>query len=361
MTLPSIPTRKETIQAWKERGGQIAAVLPIHYPRALLRAFGFLPVEVWGPPGVDAGRAVAHLQPYVCSIVRNALAFLLGGGLEVADVLVVPHACDSLQGLGSILLDFVRPRQPVFPFYLPRGRRESDLAFLADECRALYRALAEITSRSPTDEALLESVYREEEADRLLADLYARRRTLPLGDPAFYRLVRAREYLPAETFADLARAFLEEPAADPRDGVPILLSGIVPEPMALLDAVDEMGGLVVADDLACCGRRLYPPGRSSDPFRRMAERILSGPPDPTRGSPIRERLEHLVRTARQTGARGVVFYDVKFCEPELFDLPLLRRGLQEAGLPSVHIEVDLSDPLSHQTLTRMEAFLEMVR
>jgi benzoyl-CoA reductase/2-hydroxyglutaryl-CoA dehydratase subunit BcrC/BadD/HgdB len=34
--------------------------------------------------------------------------------------------------------------------------------------------------------------------------------------------------------------------------------------------------------------------------------------------------------------------------------------LQEAGIPSVAIQVDLNDPLAHQTLTRMEAFLEMI-
>ncbi len=356
----TIPSRTETLRAWKERGGGIAAVLPIHSPRALLRAFGLLPVEVWGPPRVDPAPGAAHLQPYVCSIVGNALSFLLKDGLEVADVIIVPHACDSLQGLGSLLLDFVRPRQPVFPLYLPRGRRESDLQFLADECRALYGKLAEATGRTPSEAELMESIRREEEADGLLAELHRRRRTLPLTDLAFYRLVRAREYLPAGEFAALARAALDAPPADPRAGIPILLSGIVPEPMALLDAIAEMGGTVVADDLACCGRRLYPPGTSLDPFRRMAERILNGPPDPTRGSPIAERLRHLVGMARETGARGVVFYDVKFCEPELFDLPLLRRGLQEAGLPSVHIEVDLNDPLSGQTLTRIEAFLEMV-
>lgn len=356
----AIPSRTETVRAWKERSGGIAAVLPIHYPRALLRAFGLLPVEVWGPPRVDPAPGAAHLQPYVCSIVGNALSFLLKDGLEVADVIIVPHACDSLQGLGSLLLDFVRPRQPVFPLYLPRGRRESDLQFLADECRALYEKLVAVTGRAPSEAELMESIRREEEADGLLAELYRRRRALPLTDLAFYRLVRAREYLPAEQFSALARAALDIPSADPRAGLPILLSGIVPEPMVLLDAVNKMGGTVVADDLACCGRRLYPPGAGTDPFRRMAERILNGPPDPTRGSPIAERLRHLVQMARETGARGVIFYDVKFCEPELFDLPLLRRGLQEAGLPSVHIEMDLNDPLSGQTLTRIEAFLEMV-
>lgn len=346
----------------------MAAVLPIHYPRALLRAFDLLPVEVWGPPGVDASYGAAHLQPYVCSVVHNALSFLLAGGLDSADLLVVPHACDSLQGLGSILIDFVVPLQPVIPLYLPRGRRESDVDFLADEFRAVYRRLEEITGRAPSNEELVQSIRREEAADELLSELHRRRADLSLTDAALYRLIRSREYLPAETFAPLAQGVLERtPDVDPslaggtmRDGIPLLLSGIVPEPMRLLEAIAELGGVIVADDLACCGRRLYPPGSSAEPFRRMAERIIHAPPDSTRGSPIRARLEHLVQLVETAGARGVLFYDVKFCEPELFDLPDLRRGLQRAGVPSVTIEVDLNDPLSQQILTRLGAFLEMI-
>jgi len=360
LSLP-VPRRSETICAHKERGGRVAALLPIHYPRALLRAFDILPVEVWGPPQVDASYGAAHLQPYVCSVVRNALSFLLMGGLEVADLIIVPHACDSLQGLGSILMDFIRPRQPVFPIYIPRGRRESGLPFLAEEFRSLCRHLEGITRHSPSEADLMGCIQREEAADRLLAELHRRRRTLPLTQLEFYRLLRAREYLPAEAFSDLARAALAQATSTPQDeGVPILLSGIVPEPMSLFEAIARLGGVVVADDLACCGRRLYPPGTGEDPFRHMAERILAAPPDPTRGSPLRDRLEHLLRRVETSGAKGVVFYEVKFCEPELFDLPALRQGLQERGVRSLTLEVDLNDPLSQQAITRLEAFLEMI-
>lgn len=356
-----IPRRSEVIRTYKERGGRVAAVLPIHYPRALLRAFDILPVEVWGPPRVDATCGAAHLQPYVCSVVRNALAFLLAGGLDVADLIVVPHACDSLQGLGSILLDFIHPRQPVLPLYLPRGRRESDIQFLADEFRSLYRRLQEITGSSPSRAELLDCVRCEEAADELLGDLHRIRRRLPIEQMEFYRLVRAREYLPAERFDDLARMALAQAGdAISSDGIPIILSGIVPEPMSLFEAIGAVGGVVVADDLACCGRRLYPPGHGEEAFSRMAESILTAPPDPMRGSPIRDRLTHLLQLVETSGAKGVVFYDVKFCEPELFDLPTLRRGLQSAGIPSVAIEVDLNDPLAQQVLTRLEAFLEMI-
>jgi len=355
-----IPRRMEVIRAHKERGGAVAAVFPIHYPRALLYAFEVLPVEVWGPPGADPSHGTAHLQPYICSIVHSALSFLVTGGLEVVDLIIIPHACDSLQGLGSLLLDFIRPAKPVLPLYLPRGQRESDIDFLAEELRNIYDHLKSITGRSPSPEEFLDHVLQDEGADGLLAELHRKRASLPLDDWEFYRLIRAREFLPAEKFMEVAHSTLSQATEGPREGIPLLLSGIVPEPPEFLQAIGELGGWVMADDLACCGRRLYPPGQSEDPFRRLAERIVGAPPDPTRGSPLEGRLAYMLDQIRISGAKGVVFYGVKFCEPELFDLPQLRRELGKAGIPSTVIEVDINEPLSRQVRTRLEAFLEVI-
>jgi benzoyl-CoA reductase/2-hydroxyglutaryl-CoA dehydratase subunit BcrC/BadD/HgdB len=195
-----LPHRSEIIRAHKANGGPIAAVLPIHYPRALLRAFNILPIEVWGPPRIDPMLGTAHLQPYVCSIVRNALAFLLNGGLDAVDCIVVPHTCDSLQGFASILIDFVKPKQPVLPIYLPRGKRDSDLQFLAAEFRALYDKLSALTHRQPTNDDLMHAIEREEQADDLLGQLHRHRQKVALSQIDLYRLLRSREYLPAESF-----------------------------------------------------------------------------------------------------------------------------------------------------------------
>ncbi len=374
--MAAVPRRSDAIESFKGRGGSVAAVFPIHYPRALLRAFNVLPVEVWGPPKVDTSRGAAHLQPNVCSIVRNGLSFLLSGGLDVADLVVVPHACDSLQGLGSILIDLIPTRFPVLPIYLPRGRRQSDVDFLADEFRSLHRRLESISGRAPSEERLRVCIERDEEADQVLAALHKERVRMALSDQDFYRLIRAREYLPAEEFTELGRQTLqgekvhssapaESPAMDRSSGergrIPLILSGIVPEPVELLEALEGIGGWVVADDLACCGRRLYGPGSSEEPFHRLAERLLNAPPDPTRGSPIAERAAHLEKLLETSGARGVVFCNVKFCEPELFDLPILCAELEGLGVPSLMVEVDINDPLPSGVVTRLEAFLEMIQ
>jgi benzoyl-CoA reductase/2-hydroxyglutaryl-CoA dehydratase subunit BcrC/BadD/HgdB len=257
-------------------------------------------------------------------------------------------------------LDFIRPKQLVLPLYVPRDDGKTGIQFLAAEFEALFRRLEDFTAISPTHAEVMEAIYREEEADQTLIRLHQQRSTLGLSDYEFYHVIRAREFLPAERFVEIALRVLDHGEREPSKGIPIVLSGILPEPMTLLLTIAEAGGRIVTDDFACCGRRLYPRGVSSDPFLRMAESILSAPPDWSRGSPIQNRLEELIEKCSTYGAKGVIFYNIKFCEPELFDLPGLREGLKKLDIPSTVIEVDVNDSVSNQVQTRVEAFLEMI-
>lgn len=368
---PSIPSRAEAIAAQVASGGRIAAVLPLHAPRALLRAFGLLPVEVWGPPGIDTSPGDARLQAYTCSIVRSGMAFLLRGGLDVADVVVIPHTCDSLQGLASVLLDFhagqgsapggAPGRQPqgLAPLYLPRDPGPSGAAFLASEIRALWRRLAERYGGGPSDSEIHAAIDREEAADAVLRDLLDSRLRLPWSDRDFYRLVRGREYLPAERFAAAGReALLARTDAD-LPGRRILLSGMVAEPSTLFDALRCAGAVVAADDLAGSGRRLYPATQAHDPAERMARALLGAAPCPTRGSPVGQRADHLAALASRSGCRAVLFWTVRCCEPELFYLPQVGRELQARGMATVTIEHEITQPMSESALTRIQALVEM--
>ena len=336
----------------------MAAVTPIHYHRALLRAHGILPVEVWGPPRADTSGGDAHLQAYTCSIVRAALAFFLDHGLDAVDLLLMPHACDSLQGLASVVQKFVRPEQPVLTLYMPRGTRSCDVAFLADELRVLGASLREITGVTPTDEVLLAAIRLEETADARTRVLLEEHLPLALDVQGLYRILRAREYLPAEDWLALTDG-LEADAAPP-PGVPLILSGVLPEPMDVLGALSAAGGRIVADDTACVGRRAYAAGSGTDPYLRMAEALVHGPPDPMRGSSIAARTHHMEQLAEATGARGVLFYAVKYCEPELYDVPLMVKAMRALGLQTLVVEVEVGAALDDRTIGRVEAFLEMM-
>ncbi len=356
----NIPTRRRVIENAKARGKKIAAVFPIHYPRELFKAFNIHPVEVWGPPKMDTALARSHLQTYICSVVQSGLAFFLQGGLDVADFILVPHCCDSLQGLGSLLKGFVGKDKPIFTFYVPREKRKSDIEFLKNEIEHLFELLSEQTGYTPTDEELLGAILKEESIDRLMKKAYEIHAEYLTSSLEFYTMMRSREYLPDALFEAVLNEFIEKRHTK-RDATPLLFCGVLPEPMEVLGFVDEVGGVVANDDFASLKRRIYPQGASDDPFRRMAERIVNSPPDAMRGSSIEERIEFIAEEVERSKAKGVVFYDVKFCEPEKFYRPIMKDRLKERGIGVLSVEVDINEPLPQQVKTRIAAFVESLR
>lgn len=340
---------------------QSALVLPIHNPRALFRHFDLLPKEIWGPPGVMATSSAAHVQNYVCSIVHHAYSYLHSANLEDVACVLVPHTCDSLQGLASQMMDFETDLPPIFSLYLPRGQRASDFEFFTAELRKLADKMASRLNKVVDEEKLMQCVLREEQADALLATLYETKSSLTLTDREFYTTVRSRGELTAEEFIARVETILSQKTPmNQKNSIPIILSGIVPEPPELFDFINGLNAHVAGDDLACGSRRLYPPGKSADPFQRMAESLLSGPPDSTRGHSIRERTNYLLDLCQKHSARGVIFYGMKFCEPELFDIPILTGILKMSGIQTLELSTDIGDSLSHQNQTRIEAFIEML-
>lgn len=356
-----IPTRKEVIEEEKSKGKRIAAVYPIHYSRELFRAFNIQPVEVWGPPKTDTRKANAHLQSYICSVVQSGLSFYLEGYLDIVDLIVVPHSCDSLQGLGSIFKDFIKPKQELVTIYLPREKNKENVEFLANELKRIYKQLSQLCGFEPDNERLMEEIKTEEEIDTLVLKFYKSRGNLPLSSREFYTILRSREYLPPDKFKSILEYALLHASKGKLKKTGIVLSGLLPEPMDILDVIDDMDAFVAIDDMACCMRRVYEEGNSSDPFERMAERIVNGPPDPTKGNSFDERFEFIKSLVDLTSAKGVIFYNVKFCEPEYFYHPILKEKLGKAQIRSLIIENDINEPLPQQTITRIKAFIEMIR
>jgi len=353
-----IPTRATIIKQVKKSGLKIAAVLPFHYPRALLRVYGFHPMEIWGPPHVDHLDGLQHFPEYTCKIVQNATRFLLDLPTATIDCILIPHTCDSLQGMASVLKDFIKPDQPILTIYHPRGRRESDLLFMEKELKCLAKNLEAVSGKMPTNEEFSAAIELEDEATGLLAEISQHRATYDVSDREFYTLLRSREYLPTEQFIQVAN---NVPKGIPElKGPGLMISGIVPEPLELFDRINDLGAHVVIDDLACCSRRIYKTFKEADPFKRMAKQLISMPPDTTVSTPYRERFDYLTQQMQKSHARGVLVYNVKFCEPELFYIPMFEQTMKDAGWPFLFIETELSPEIPQQVLNRINSFVEVL-
>jgi len=351
-------------QQREAHGRRSVAVLPVHYPKELLTALDLLAVEVWGPPGAPRGDAAGRIQPYVCSVVRNALAFLASGGADAVDAALFPHTCDSIQQLATLAHDFGGWGKPMLAFLHPKGNgRPSERKFLHAELRALAGSLEGVAGK-PLDPARLDAAIRlHREIDGLRAGLLDGRARLPMDDRALYGLLRRGEWLwPEDHLAELRAATARLGTGTPPAGVPVLVTGYVPEPAAMLEILNGAGAFVAGDDYAAVGRRVVRDARpqAADPWEALLDRQLAAPPCPTRSMDSVARMRHLVALAERCGARGVVVHVVKFCEPELFDVPVIRKTFAERGTPVLYLEGELERQLSGQVETRIEAFAEML-
>jgi len=356
--------RRSYIEQQRRAGRRALAVLPVHHPRELLTAHGVLGVELWGPPGPPRGDGAGRLQAYVCAVARNALAFLQAGGAEAVDGVLIPHTCDSLQGLAALAADFGGLGRRILVFQHPRaGGRHSARAFAEAELRALSASLSQLTGLPLEPGRLAWALALHAEIDACRAALLDGRARLLLDDAALYALLRRGEWLwPEEHLVELREARTRLGGAPVQRGVPVLVTGYVPEPAGLLGALAGAGLYLAGDDYAAVGRRVVraAPG-AGEPFAALMERMLAAPPCPTRGADQGERLRWLAWLAERSGARGVLVHVQKFCEPELFDVPAIQAAFAARGLPVLVLEGELERELSGQAETRLEAFGEMLR
>lgn len=356
--------RKEYLELQKKKHGRkVVGVFPALFPREILLAAGCVPAEIWDPP-MEIGQANAHLQTYVCSVVKLGLELVLSPKAEMVEAYLFPHTCDSIQNLASVVFDYCRIDTPCLFFYHPKAPYSTGARqYYAEQLQALADGLAKLFGpRQPG--ALKIAVDVCQEMYGRLADLYARRArgALALNNKEFYALLRQGEYLLPDDFTPLLDEALAKPApSNQPSGPSVILSGVLPNPPGILSQLDELGVPVVHDDLLMGSRRI--PAKlpsEGDPLDRMVESYFSLPPCSTRTNSIAERRDYLLGLIEKSGAKGMIFYMVKFCEPEYFDLPQIVAELKERGVPSLVLDVEPNSAYGGQTATRVEAFIEMI-
>lgn len=128
--------------------------------------------------------------------------------------------------------------------------------------------------------------------------------------------------------------------------------------------VESLGGAVVCEEM-CTGIRYYErcvdeDGRTLDEMvDRLTERYLGGIHCAC-FTPNSERIDDILRLAREYRADGVIDVNLKFCNIYDTEGYFVERALKDAGIPVLGVETDYTDQDAEQLKTRIGAFLEML-
>ncbi|MCU0690199.1 MAG: 2-hydroxyacyl-CoA dehydratase family protein [Polyangiaceae bacterium] len=338
---------------------------PVLYPREVLTALDLCAWERWSEPSrVQGGADPGRLQGYLCPTVRGAQAVLAAAD-HGAQAAIIPHTCDSMQGLACVARANRSWSIPVLTFRHPRGSdRPAARCFLRAEVEAFVVELERIFQRRLDSQRLRDAICLHRDVESSLTVLLRARPWLDIEDARLYATLHKLTWLHPEHAREELQDLEQRTARceTRRSGVGLVFSGMVPEPDGLFDTLHQAGAYVAADDYAVFGRRLpgYDGPIAPDPLDSVVERLLLMPPCPTRAFDASQRTAHLRALAKDSGARGVVLHTVKFCEPELFDVGTVQRGLAAHGIKVLHIETEFEAHVTGQIATRLEAFVEML-
>jgi len=356
----------------------------IDFPEEIPISFGLTPLRLMPPPGAIIADSL--LDTNFCPYIKANLSHAYAGDYSFLDGLVLANTCDGMRRLFDGWKKFARtPFRHLFD--LPRLTTAVSKEFYRRNVLKLIAHMEDFFSLKMEEQKLSEAIRLTNRTRFLLRELYK----IYNEDPGSvgYRLVqqccRASAILPKTRVNKLLEELitkcrpsraLRTPARKCRgdaseaghnnkrgDSVRprILLIGNILENSEVAPFIESCEAQISYDDL-CTGSRLFHDSIAEDcpPLDALCEHFANKVPCP-RMKDVDRRLNHVMNLVKEYKIDGVISYTQKFCDPYLYDIPLIKASLKRALVPFLSIETDYSQRISGQLKTRIKAFLEMIQ
>lgn len=359
---------KSYVTDWKQRTGRKAfGVMACTFgPEEVIYAAGALPVGTWGG-NVTPDEAFQYFPTFYCSLLTGTLQLGIQGSYDdVMDAFVCGTGCDGLQDMMEDWRLAV-PNIPVIQCVYPQ-RRDLEVCkdYMIAELRIAAGKMTELTGQKVDDLGLERSIklYNAHRAAmRRFSELAADH--LDVVTPLVRRnIFKSARFMDKAEHLDLMNQ-LNEALANRSvydfDGIRAIATGIIIDSEDVLKTLEENRIGIVGDDIVA-ESKLYETDVKNgiDLYYQLAQQWCD-----RRGCSILEdykkvRGPMLLDLAKERNAECVVVCSLKFCEPEAYDYPVIRRVFAEGGLPELHIEVENTYAMNEQVATRIQTFREML-
>jgi benzoyl-CoA reductase/2-hydroxyglutaryl-CoA dehydratase subunit BcrC/BadD/HgdB len=366
----SMSTVYSIIKKNKDEGRRIIGCFPLYPPLELLHSMGFTPFILWGlrDDYHNVPLSDRHLQAYACSVGRCLTEFTLRHGGELFDGIVMYNACDTLRNLPEILQHGLAEQGralPLFRLHIPTSplSQASDAEYFRGRVRRLIHELEESFGVTFSIESFRKSVEIYRTQRELSARLQGMTAKEHLSFNEFCRIVGAGNYIPVEEHIALLEHATAQSSTTQESGqvLPgVMVSGILPPSPRIIDCIETSGMRVADNDIAMFKRTYgYTPSSAHDTAEYYIDLYSKHHPCTTILHTGDARVEELRKTVREGDIKGFIFIGEKFCEYEYFEIPYLRKVLEDEGVRILCLDFSLEDDEnigSYQT--RIEAFAE---
>jgi len=354
------------IEEARAEGKRVVGYFCGYVPRELFDVAGLLPYRMRAPYTTTTDQADAYLSFVNCSYTRCVLEAMLNEALDFIDGYVFAASCDHLRRLYDNLRYLKRPAL-CHILDLPHKTHEDALDWYTGELEMLRRNMERSFGLKIGEDEIASSVRRTNEVRKIVSSIQAlrKREAPPVTGEDMHRIMMAVNSVPASVASkNLAEIYstLEEREPAGRYRARFIVMGSHMDDPAYIGAMEQMGGMVVADTL-CVGATQFSDlvDENENPLRALAARYLRKLSCPRMFESFDERYSRVVATAREYAADGIVVETMKFCDTWGVDAQVFVDALRADGFEVLRLEREYTRGGIGQLRTRTQAFLEMLR
>ena len=354
-------------------GGKVVATYCVFVPDEIVLAAGAVPVGLCAGTNFSIPTAEQVLPRNTCDLIKSSFGFKLGRTcpyVQTSHLIVGETTCDGKKKMFEILSEY----QPVHVMEVPNKKNKVSRDLWLSEVVAFKGVVEKLTGNKVTEEKLAQAIKLVNGKRRALQRLYEARKASPppisgkdallVTQVSFYDDV-ARDTQQINALCDeLEKRIANREGVLPPKSPRILISGC---PMAIpnwkLHHLLETSGAAVVCEESCIGTRGFSDLVAED--RRTMDDQLKAIADRYMRihcacfTPNTERIEDIVRLAKEYKVDGVVHYNLLFCHTYANEAVKVDKALEKEGIPLLRLETDYGDD-SGQLRTRIDAFLEMI-
>jgi benzoyl-CoA reductase/2-hydroxyglutaryl-CoA dehydratase subunit BcrC/BadD/HgdB len=366
--------RVKELREHSKDGGKVVATYCVFVPEEFCWAAGAIPVSLCAGTQFSVPVAEEVLPRNTCALIKSSYGFKLGRlcpYVQASHLIVGETTCDGKKKMFELLAE----QQPVYVMEVPNKRGTAGRALWQQEVRDFKAKIEELTGNEITAENLGEAIKKVNARRREFRRLSVLRSAdpAPISGKDALLATQVSMYDDVERQTQMITALNDEleervkkgEGVAPKGAKRILISG---SPMAIpnwkLHHIAESAGAVIVGEESCTGSRFYNElipegiGYLEDMLTALADRYLKT--NCACFTPNTERLDDIIKMARDLKADGVIHYNLQFCHTYANEAVQVDRALAEAGIPLLRVETDYSDEDAGQLKTRIDAFLEML-
>ena len=365
----------ELIEKRKKEGGICLGYTCFHIPEVLLNVDRCFSTRLRAPNTGSIDIATYYMSNYTCEFARALLERAIEGGYRFLDALIGVDACSMMNRSMEhfeILQVNDNPKFFVTHCDMPFKITDYTLAGYTRQMRVrVLDRLAEVFGADPSDAAIRGAVAEHNEVCRIIQEISEmRKRPNPVITGYEFHVINLVTYVcPKREILPYLRETLEElkhrrpDRKNPWRARVSIVGSEIDDPN-LTKLIEGCGALVVSDRYcfgSTPGRELIELNDDEDALTQVCRHYMevSECARWISDEKVLQRRETADRLAKEFGAEGIIYEQMKYCDYWGFERALVSHIMHdEYGWPVLSVDRLYNNGNSGQLRTRVQAFVE---